>query len=178
MWGTPVPDVVSDRQYSTAFDGRLCSVAARPVAERCVIGLYPLRFQAQIRFADLDVLAHVNNLAMGAFHEDGRATLTRRAFATAGELGQPNFMAAQTSTHFLAQAFWPGELTVCAGVDRIGRTSYVVCTATFSGQVCVSLCDTVLVLVGEDGPETLSADVRQRLVRFGLGAAPETAGDA
>ena len=147
----------------------LVGVSPRPHPGRTQLARYPYRFPSRIRFSDLDLLAHVNNLALESFHEDARASLNQEVFAAAGPLDGPRFMAVQNTTHFLAQAFWPGELTVGAGVGRIGRTSYVACTGVFHGSACVSLCDTVLVLVADSTPQPLGDAVRAALTGYLLG---------
>jgi acyl-CoA thioester hydrolase len=57
-----------------------------------------------------------------------------------------------------------------AGVGRIGRTSFVASTGLFIEGSCIGVCDTVLVLLGDDGPVPLSDDARAKLEKVALDA--------
>jgi acyl-CoA thioester hydrolase len=65
--------------------------------------------------------------------------------------------------HFLAEAHWPVTIQTGAGVGRIGRTSYVASTGLFVDGACIGVCDTVLVLIGNDGPEPIPEEFRAAL---------------
>ena len=65
--------------------------------------------------------------------------------------------------HFLAEAHWPVLIATGAGVGRIGRTSYVASTGLFAGGECIGVCDTVLVLLGDEGPVPISPEFRAAL---------------
>ncbi len=64
----------------------------------------------------------------------------------------------QNAVHFLAEAHWPALISTGAGVGRIGRTSFVASTGLFIEGSCIGVCDTVLVLLDDDGPVPLSDD--------------------
>ena len=70
---------------------------------------------------------------------------------------------ANNVVHFLAEVHWPARIETGLGIGRLGRTSYVVSTALFVGEDCVGLCDTVLVMLGDDGPLPVPEDARARL---------------
>jgi acyl-CoA thioester hydrolase len=65
--------------------------------------------------------------------------------------------------HFLVEAHWPATIATGAGVGRIGRTSYVASTGLFIDGTCIGVCDTVLVALGDNGPEPLSEEFRAAL---------------
>ena len=117
---------------SALFDPTLVGLSHRPDPRRLGASLYPLRYGSTLRFADLDTLGHLNNVAHSALHEDGRTVLCERVFPEAERPRRNRHIVAQNSLHFLAEAYYPGELLVCAGIGRIGRTSYVTSTALFS----------------------------------------------
>jgi acyl-CoA thioester hydrolase len=127
-------------------DESLLTVSPRPDPRREVPTLYPLRYLSRLRFADIDTLGHLNNVAHSGLHEDGRTMLCAQIFPAADAAPGTRHMVAQNTLHFLAEAFYPGELLVCAGIGRVGRTSYVTSTALFSGDKCVSIADSVMVV--------------------------------
>lgn len=139
--------------------------APRPHPRRLQRGAYPLLAQAETRFGDMDVNGHLNNLALEELHEDTRARMNRQVFADVYRSDRRNtrIVTAQNVVHFLAEAFWPATLTTAIGADRLGRSSWVVCSALFAGDTCVTTCDTTLVLLGADGPIPIPDEARAAL---------------
>ena len=80
----------------------------------------------------------------------------------------------QNAVHFLAEAHWPVLIQTGAGVGRIGRTSYVASTGLFIDGRCIGVCDTVLVLLDDDGPAPLSDEFRTALRTVLLGTPRST----
>ncbi|MCH9677893.1 MAG: acyl-CoA thioesterase, partial [Actinomycetia bacterium] len=117
------------------------------------------------RYGDMDANAHLNNLALEALHENARATMNRGLLPDAYRAGgrRLRLVTSQNTVHFLAEAHWPVLITTGAAVGRIGRTSYVASTALFIDRTCIGVCDTVLVLLGEQGPAALSEEFRTAL---------------
>ena len=113
----------------------------------------------------MDANAHLNNLALEALHENARATMNRGLLPDAYRAGgrRLRLVTSQNIVHFLAEAHWPVLIQTGAGVGRIGRTSYVASTGLFVDGGCIGVCDTVLVLLGDQGPEPLSDEFRAGL---------------
>jgi len=114
----------------------------------------------------MDVNGHLNNLALESMHENVRAVLNSKVFpdvydpATRGV----RIVTSQNVVHFVAESHWPADIEAGAGVGRIGRSSYVVSSALFIDERCVSTCDTVLVLLAGDGPVAIDDAGRQALM--------------
>jgi len=144
----------------------------RPAPERLQLESYPNAMVTPSRYADMDVNGHMNNLALEALHEDARARQNRRIFPNLYDVGVRNFriVTAQNLVHFLAEAHWPADVTAASGIGHIGRTSYTASTGLFIDGVCVSTCDAVLVLLGDDGPVPISDESRKLLESFAIGA--------
>lgn len=139
---------------------------------RLRLDTYPVVDQIAARYGDMDANAHMNNLALESLHENARATMNHRllpeAYTPAGR--RLRLVTSQNAVHFLAEAHWPVQITTGAGVGRIGRTSYIASTGLFIAGNCIGVCDTVLVLLGDDGPATLPDEFRAALQTVLLGS--------
>ncbi len=103
----------------------------------------------------MDADAHLNNLAPESLHENARATMNQRLYPEAYRAGSRRLrlVTSQNAVHFLAEAQWPVTIQTGAGVGRIGRRSFIASTGLFLDGACTGICDTVLVMLGDDGPE-------------------------
>ena len=143
----------------------LISTVPRPHAARLTTTAYPVHHTIDARFGDMDANGHLNNVALESMHENTRATLNRRLFPHVYDRTSRSLRIV-TSTivvHYLREAPWPSVIDTAIGIGHIGRTSFVACTALFLGDDCISLCDTVLVTLGDDGPTALTDDARAQL---------------
>ena len=96
---------------------------AKPDSTLLDPGRFPFRTEADIRFGDIDVNRHVNNVSIANFVEEGRVRFHQASgfhVALAG-LGA---MAVSVAIEFVGQAFYPGTMTIHAGALRIGTSSY------------------------------------------------------
>ena len=141
------------------------TTAARPDPVRLRLASYPVADRIAARYGDMDANAHLNNLALEALHENARATMNRDLFPEAYRAGERRLrlVTSQNTVHFLAEAHWPALIDTGAGVGRIGRTSYVASTGLFIDGRCIGVCDTVLVLLGHDGPAAIPEEFRAAL---------------
>ena len=132
---------------------------------RLRLASYPVTDRIAARYGDMDANAHLNNLALEALHENARASMNRDLFPEAYRAGERRLrlVTSQNTVHFLAEAHWPALIDTGAGVGRIGRTSYVASTGLFIDDKCIGVCDTVLVLVGDDGPAPIPEEFRAAL---------------
>ena len=137
---------------------------------------YPVVDEIAARYGDMDANAHLNNLALEAMHENARATMNRDVLPEAYRSGgrRLRLVTSQNAVHFLAEAHWPTLIATGAGVGRIGRTSYVASTGLFRDGECIGVCDTVLVLLDDDGPTPLSDELRAALQTLLLGTPKST----
>ncbi|HEX2214152.1 MAG TPA: acyl-CoA thioesterase [Mycobacterium sp.] len=146
------------------------STVSRPHPARLDVASYPVRHSIEARFGDMDANGHLNNVALESLHENTRASLNRRVFP---EVYHPATRSLRivTSTivvHYLREAPWPSVIDTAIGIGHLGRTSFVASTGLFLEGACVSLCDTVLVLLGDDGPTPIPDDARARLASLQL----------
>jgi acyl-CoA thioester hydrolase len=133
---------------------------------------YPVIDAVQARYGDMDANGHLNNLALESMHENARALMNQSLFPDIYDVTtrRLRLVTSQNAVHFLAEAHWPGIIRTGAGVGRIGRTSFVASTGLFVDGNCVGVCDTVLVLLGDDGPVPIPEDALAALetVRVGM----------
>lgn len=149
------------------------TTAPRPDPARLLLDSYPVLGEIAARYGDMDANAHLNNLALESLHENARATMNLALLPEAYGAGarRIRLVTSQNTVHFLAEAHWPATIQTGAGVGRIGRTSYVASTGLFIAGRCIGVCDTVLVLLGEDGPTPLPDEFRTALRTVLLGEA-------
>lgn len=138
---------------------------------RLKLDSYRVIDQVTARYGDMDANAHINNLALESMHENARATMNRKLFPQAYRAGEKRLrlVTSQNAVHFLAEAHWPALIQTGAGIGRIGRTSFIASTGLFIDGSCIGVCDTVLVLLGEDGPTPIPDEFRAALETVVLG---------
>lgn len=152
------------------------TTAARPHESRLRLAAYPVVDVVQARYGDMDANGHLNNLALESLHENARATMNRTLFPDIYDVAtrRLRLVTSQNAVHFLAEADWPAQISTGAGVGRIGRTSFVASTGLFIEGSCIGVCDTVLVLLDDDGPVPLSDEARAALQIVTLGSPRST----
>ena len=139
---------------------------------RLRLDCYPYIDEIATRYGDMDANAHLNNLALESLHENARATMNQRLLPGAYRAGPKRLrlVTSQNAVHFLAEAHWPSMIQTGAGVGRIGRTSFIAATGLFVAGECIGVCDTVLVMLGDNGPEPIRGDFREALQAAMLGS--------
>ncbi|MFM9829812.1 MAG: acyl-CoA thioesterase [Sphingomonas sp.] len=136
---------------------------ARPEAWRLNPASYPFGTPVQTRFQDLDVLGHINNVAMAALFESGRVRFNINA-GVAGS-GGPRWLVAQVLVNYLAEGQFPADVEIRSGIGDVGTRSWQILSAAFQAGACIATCDVVVVLSAEGGatalPEGLRASLEQ-----------------
>ncbi|MBB2991682.1 acyl-CoA thioester hydrolase [Mycolicibacterium iranicum] len=150
----------------------LVSAVPRPHPARRDAHLYPVHHPIDARFGDMDANGHLNNVALESLHENTRATLNRRVFPDVYDrtTRRLRIVTSTIVVHYLREAPWPSVIDTAVGIGHVGRTSFVASTGLFLGKDCISLCDTVLVLLDDDGPTPIPDDARARLEELRLTA--------
>jgi len=156
----------------------LVASVPRPHPARLTPASYPAHTELEARYADVDSNGHLNNLALEAMHENTRATLNSTVFPGVYENAtrRLRLVVANHVVHFLREAHWPATIDTAGAIGRIGRTSYVMATALFLAGECVSLCDTVLVVLDGNGPTPIPDDARERLAALTFTVEPRRQG--
>ena len=131
---------------------------------------FPWATSHELRFADLDLLGHVNNGAYMTLMENCRASLLMQPDIAA--TGLSHFVLAHFEIDFLQDLKWPGQVEATAAITHVGLTSFRMKHAIFSGETCVSHAEGVLVVIdsGSRRPVPLGPDAIAFLQRFWLKA--------
>jgi len=128
-------------------------------------GRYPLKVRILARYADVDPLWHINNVALAQYYEEARVSATmkimggQRIPTPSGE----RILIAHQSIDYLREGSYPGTLDIGVGVLRIGNSSYTYGMAMFQEGLCVSVSEAVLVFADASGPARLPDEYRHRL---------------
>jgi acyl-CoA thioester hydrolase len=126
---------------------------------------YPLKVNVLARYADVDPLWHINNVAVAQYYEEARVSTTMLVMG-GKRIGTPEgerILIAHQSIDYLREGTYPGALEVGIGVMRIGRSSFRYGMAMFQDGACISVSEAVLVYADAQGPAALPEEYRRRL---------------
>jgi len=126
---------------------------------------YPATVAILSRYADVDPLWHINNVALAQYFEEARVASMKLMF---GDVRMPTpagerVLLAHQSVDYLHEAVYPGTLEAGIGVLRIGNTSWTLGMGMFQAGQCVSISNAVLVYSDASGPARIPDQSRSRL---------------
>ena len=144
LWDKRIFDAVGETLDDPSRPGP-AKAGAPDLADR---SLYRHWADERVRYADLDILGHVNNNAIGVYHETGRVVLLRDA---GGLLNgrERTAVAARLSIDYLAELHWPADLKIGTCLLRMGRTSFALGSAIFAGDRCIATAETICVMLDQ-----------------------------
>jgi acyl-CoA thioester hydrolase len=132
---------------------------AKPEAWRLNPAAYPFTTDIPTRWADLDLLGHINNVSMAGLFEEGRGKFNRSLDLHRGDRSI-RWLIAGVDIAYLAEAHHPAPVTIASGIGRVGERSWSILSAAFQGVTCVATCETTLVYTDANGPCALPDDFR------------------
>ena len=112
-------------------------------------GAYRHWTPVELRFRDIDLLGHVNNVALTGWLEDGRARLELPIQPIAPGAGGPAIVLAELRVQFLAEVHFEDAVRVGTGIERLGRTSVTLGQAVFAGDRCAVIARVIEVLIDD-----------------------------
>ena len=140
----------------------------KPAPFRRDIHAYPFTAVVPTRWADLDMLGHINNVSMAGLFEEGRGRFNR-SLELPRDRKTTRWLIASVEVNYLAEAHHPHDVTIASGIGRIGERSWQILSAAFQKGECVATCDTTMVFTDENGaapfPEAFRAKFEANLVR-------------
>ena len=121
--------------------------------------------QEVVRVSDTDLNGHVNNGAIGAYCETGRADLVN-AVAGAPKERPFNLAVARITIDYRREVHYPGRVRIGGAIVSLGNTSFVIEQALFVGEDCVATAENVMVLLDRETrkPVPISPEVRARFL--------------
>ena len=126
---------------------------------------YPFHHSTETRFADMDLLGHINNVAMAGLFEHGRGMLNHAIEVQRRAPGQ-RWLIVSVSLDYIAEAHFPGHVDIASGILRIGTSSWDIASAAFQGGECKATCITTVVLTDANGPTAISDSLREEFERL------------
>lgn len=141
-------------------------VAPATVPERTDREGYAFWSRDTVRFSDVDRYRHINNVAIATYCETGRVEFAEALWpgSTAGE--GAGWVIVRLTVNFLAQAHYPGWVSIGTRVERVGRTSCTIGQGLFKDGACFATAEGILVwvdLAGGGGPTPFPPDLAARL---------------
>ena len=96
-----------------------------------------------IRFADMDILRHVNNVALAQYFEASRTAFVYDVISLAGVDQSNEFVLARVVIDFLKELHYPGSCEVGARLIRLGNKSMTSGYGIFQGDKCYATSEAV-----------------------------------
>ncbi len=127
---------------------------ARPEPHLLDPARYPFFTEVDVRFSDLDVNRHINNVALSNFVEEGRVRFHRASGYHAAIAGAGS-MVASLAIEYVGQAYYPGALQIHAGAAQVGRTSYTLDLLLSQADRPVAFARSVVVCTREGKPHPI-----------------------
>lgn len=132
---------------------------SKPESWRLSKASYPHSTITQTRFGDMDLLGHINNVAMAGLFENGRVRFNH-ALGMGNKSSEDRWLIASVQISYIREAHFPDDAEICSGIGRIGNSSWDIVSAAFQNDICVATCTTTLVRTDKQGAKPIDADFR------------------
>ncbi|WP_448192501.1 acyl-CoA thioesterase [Azospirillum sp. sgz301742] len=128
---------------------------------------YPFWIEERVRFADLDLLGHVNNNALGVYFESARVALMEACGGFRPDTPW-TVVLARSLIEYKAEMLYPGTARIGIRVLRLGNSSLTLGAAIFDGDTCVATQECVCVIVDPAAhrPTPLTPALRAMLATY------------
>lgn len=126
---------------------------------------YPFSHSTETRFADMDLLGHINNVSMAGLFEHGRGMFNHAIEVQRRAPGQ-RWLIVSVNLDYIAEAHFPEHVEIASGILRVGFSSWDIASAAFQGGDCKATCITTIVLTDSNGPTALPESLRQEFDRL------------
>jgi acyl-CoA thioester hydrolase len=128
---------------------------------------YPFSHMTETRFADVDMLGHINNVAMAGLFEHGRG-MFNHSIEVQRRTPDQRWLIARVELNYLKEAHFPDHVSIASGIARIGTSSWDISSAAFQAGECKAVCMTTIVLTNKNGSVPITADLRQEFERLSV----------
>lgn len=113
-----------------------------------------------LRFADLDRNGHVNNVAFTTFFENTRVRYLSEEVSLSRRPGI-GFVVAHVSIDYLAQLFYPGDISSGIRIVEVRKSSLVLGHAVFRDDVATASGHSVIVIIDKQSGKASSFDAAE-----------------
>jgi len=125
---------------------------------------YPHHAAVQTRFADVDMLGHINNVAFGALFETARVRFNHLLGLT--QWREHRWLVARVEINYLHEAYHPADIDIATGIGAIGTRSWCLYACALQDGRPVATADVVLVMEAKQGVTGLPPAFRERLEAY------------
>lgn len=122
---------------------------------------YRMWVDERVRFADLDLMGHVNNKAYMTYAESGRVGFLLKTGMWVQGAARQNVVARQ-EIDYLNELHFPAEIRIGVRVLAIGRSSYTIGLGIFGPRGCVASVVTVMVRIDAATHAKLALDDEEK----------------
>lgn len=116
-----------------------------------------------VRFADLDLLGHVNNVSFNVYAESGRVAFLRHTGLWTPAIPQHNVVA-RMEMDYRHEITYPGEVRLGLRVLKIGNRSFTLGQGFICGEVCAATAVVTLVRFDATSRRSTPLEAPQREV--------------
>ena len=125
---------------------------------------FPFKHPVATRFADVDQLGHINNVATAELLQEGRIRFLLSLGLT--DVPQRSVVVAASSIEYVRDMLWPQAIDVATGVLDIGRTSFQLGQTARQQDMTGAYAEIVLVMRDTAGPAPLPEEWLGKLGAF------------
>ena len=114
---------------------------------------YPMRTENGLRYSDLDVNRHLNNVKLIDLLQEGRGYLHRSSGMTEAS-ARFTIVVANLNVQFLGEGFYPEPVVCHTGFRALGTTSQTIAQLLTQGEKAIAYAETIMVtmLDGKTAP--------------------------
>lgn len=135
--------------------------ASTPVADATDPGAYRYWAPEIVRFADLDLIGHVNNKAYATYAESGRAAFLRHTGLWRPDATRHSVIV-RLEIDYRRELHYPAELRIGVRVLGIGRRSFTLGLGIFHGETCAATVVTVFARTDAQTRKAVELDTEER----------------
>src|SRR5882762_5025370 len=122
---------------------------------------YPHVRRLDTMFSDVDVLGHVNNVAIARLFEEARSSLHRVLRGVVPD-ALSGLVLARVEIDYVRELSYPGVVDIAIGISRIGTKSFQQAAALFRDGECAALSTATSVRVSPDRTHTVALTDAER----------------
>jgi acyl-CoA thioester hydrolase len=138
-------------------------VSIGAVAAAADPGSYRFWATEHVRFADLDLMGHVNNKAFTVYAESGRVAFLGQTGLWVADSRRQN-MIVRLELDYLRELHYPSAVRIGVRVLKIGRTSFTLGLGIFGEKDCVAVATTVMVRIDNQTRASLELNADERTI--------------